>query len=472
MNQNNKTTPQLVYDELLKVSESAWYFAVNYAKTLHKTMGVQPFPAWNFLKIKIFDELDNNHRILLLKSRQMYVTWSVVIYHLWEAIYKGPGDILYISKREKDAFELIERTKFVYNSLPSWLKPKMTKDSMETISFGKLNSRIFSVPNNPNAVRTYAPRKIIWDEMPHTPYDNEIWDSVLPVIEEDGSFIGIGTPNGVNTKHAELFLNSTNNFKKVKLHYSEHPEKGEEWVRAIKPDYSEESWKREQELDLTSGTRLIYERFSNDNIIGTFPDYFESCRKFRSVDFGFHTPVCHWYIITEDMKIIAIAEWYGEDNTIEELGQAINRIDKELGITEEDIEMTYGDPAGNAITDEGYTAVEKLQKEIYGFKFNSRKSNILPGIDQVRTRIRNAAGVCNLLVYKTGDPHFDSKNDGGCPRVISDFRHYKRSEKSDMPVKDNISDHGMDTVRYFVIGIFGIGELSKYSYLPAKVSGF
>lgn len=467
MIENNEITEADVARELVRCSRDPWYFIFNYVYTLHKTAGTQPYPKFDYLR-DLVDDFNKDRLILILKSRQMIITWTAVSFALWEALFK-PGDVLFISKRETEAIELISRTKFIYDHLPVWLRPKMTCDNKKEINFGLINSRIFSVPNSPNAVRTYSPRRVIWDEMPHTAFDDEIWESIIPVIDEDGAFAGIGTPNGPFTTHAKLWLDKINEMSKISIHWKAHPEKTDEWMKEQKKLYSEEAWAREMELDISSGTELIYTDFSNKNIKSITGDY-KAFRLFRALDFGFHTPVCLWGYITPELHLHIFHEWYGEDNTVEEQAIAIKDIDSFLGLSETSFEMSYGDPAGEAVTDEGISAVEKIQRVIEGFKFSSRKSNIMPGIDMVRTKIKDANGNRTFSVYGEMDARGNVTK--GCKRLIRDIQSYRKSKNSEMPVKDDTCDHGNDASRYLIIGIFGLSnEIDPYSVITPKVIG-
>ncbi len=466
-NEITEITESKIAMEFLTCSRDPWHFISNYVYTLHKTMGTQPFPKFEYLK-NLVNDFSSDRLILILKSRQMLATWTAVAYAIWEAIFK-PGDILFISKRETEAIELISRAKFIYRNLPFWLQPKMTCDNRKEINFGKIDSRIFSVPNSPDAVRTYSPRKIYWDEMPHTAFDVEIWESIAPVIDKDGAFVGIGTPNDPFTVHAVLWGDNANDMRKIKIHWTQHPEKNLEWQKEQKKLYSDEAWQREQELDISSRTELIYTNFSSENVKSDIGDY-KAFRLFRALDFGYHTPVCLWGYITPELHLHIFHEWYGEDNTVEELALAIKDVDESLGINESIIEMSYGDPQGEAVTDEGISAIDKIKRVIPDFKFSSRKSNIMPGIDMVRTKVKDARGRRAFTVY--GEIDVRGNIFKGCKRLIRDVQRYRKSKNSEMPIKDGICDHGNDALRYLIIGIFGLSdEINPYSVLSPKVVG-
>ncbi len=439
-----------------KCKNDPWYFMTCYVFTLDRSRGILQFPDWPFLK-DFCTALQNERFLVVLKARQMMFTWTATAFVLWESVFCGNSDTILISRRSAEAKELLRRIFFIYRKLPDFMRPEMTRKTGEVIEFGLRQSRILSVPATPDTGRTYSPKRVIWDEMAFTPFSDEIYSALKPGLDREGSFVGISSPNGPFTKHGRLCLDADKQgFKLVKAHWSDHPERGEDWLKTMKKGMSGEQWKREYELDLSLGGKRIYEKFSGENIIDSFTNYREF-RLFRTIDFGFRTPVCLWFCFTPEEKLVFFYEWIGCDNTTVEMREKIRVSDGLLGINEEDIEMTFCDPAGAAKTDEGISAVEKLQPYIE--KIFYRKSNVLPGIDLVREYISAADGERRLQITSN------------CIRLISDFRQYSRKDNSEDPKKDGISDHTMDALRYAVVGLSDCSELPPEALLKGLVSG-
>lgn len=458
-------------EELEKCAASAEYFIFNYCRTLHKQRGIMLLPDWEYLVMMVY-LFTKTDRLFLLKSRQMILTWSALAYCLWESIFDKSGDILFLSKRQQESFELISRLKIIYGQLPYWMKPSIGEDNKSIFSFPEINSRFISLPNSPHAARMYSPHRIVWDEMAFTPNDEEIFAAITPLIKDGTKFLGITTSDGPLNQFADSYndcveitdenLNDIDladkgiNFRYF-LHYTKHPERDAEWISNAKVGVIEAIWNREMEGDLSIGGKRVYPNFCEDNLIEKF-DY-KGKRLFRSMDFGFHTPVVQWLCVTDNMKVIMFHEWIGEDKTIEQMALAIKENDEILGLKESDFEMNYGDPAGESVTDEGISAVQKLQRQIIGFKFMSRKSNIEPGVDLVQSKIRDANDVVNFYLTKN------------CVRTISDMKAYGKGKNSNLPIKDNKTDHTNDSVRYFFIGLFGLKNPSPLGLVGAKVAG-
>jgi hypothetical protein len=449
--------------EQIKCRCSPWYFLTRYVKTLDRERGEQAFPDFPYLK-ELVTHLQYDQRLVILKSRQMLVTWTAAAFALWEAIFPGNADILFLSKREGDALEAVRRIKFIVDRLPWYLTPERGENTKNVLEFPKRCSRLMALPTGPNIGRTFSPTGIIWDEMASTPYDDELFTSLQPALDGGGYFVGISTSHGPMTKHAELYQNAdTMGFTRVALHYSLHPLKNEQWRLKAQRGMSEERWQMEQEMALQVVGNRVYPAFQKStHMISDFtPD--NSKRLYRSIDFGYRTPVVLWGQL-HNGNLIIFSEWIGENATISEMVRAIIAMDEEYNLTEEHFEVTFCDPAGAAQTDQGISSVERLKVEyraVTGFemKIRYRPSSVLTGIDIVREKLKNAANEISLFVSDR------------CSRTIADFGRYVKKKGSEEPKKDGVSEHTMDALRYMVINIFQKPKPAKVGIMQPRVSG-
>ena len=439
-----------------KYAKNPWHFMTNFVYTLERKEGIKKFPDYTYLK-DFVREMKKERLLIVLKSRQMLITWTVISFLVWDCIIKGSSEVLLISKREAESEELLKRAKFIYNNFPEALKVSVGYNNKNIIEFPGRNSRIISLPSSPDIGRTYSPKRIFWDEMAFTPFDEEVFQSLQPALDGGGSFIGVSSPNGINTKHAALCLNyREEGFKKIEIHYSLHPGKDENWVKEAKKGISIDRWNQEHELSMETVGRRVYERFSvKDNVIDW--KYNPVLPVYRSIDFGYHTPVVLWIQVTPDDGIIVFQEWIGENNTIGEMFEHIKSVDEKIGINEDIVEMTYCDPAGSAVTDKGISSVDYLEEK--GIKLDYRNSSVLAGIDMVREKLMDASKNVFLKVS------------GNCIRIISDFRQYSKKYNREEPKKDNVSDHTMDALRYFIVNFFDRDNVTLIYTIPLKVVG-
>lgn len=446
------------FTEVIKCKNDPWYFIKNYVKTQPRGRPLQPFPDYPYLQSLIYD-LQKEKMLIILKSRQMLVTWAVIAYFLWETMFVGNCDNGIISKREEEAKEAIDwRAQTIYNSLPDYLKCKITRQTRDPAIwvFGERNSRLLSFPSSPDAVRMYTFKRVMFDEMAFCKKEREIWTAIKGGLE-DGYFVGASTPNGAFTKHAELCSNaSKDGYKFLRLHYSLNPDKDKKWKENAMKGMSHEEWEQEQELNMYSSSNLVYDKMNFENIIENDIDY-SCCKLYRGIDFGYYSPVVLWGCLTAEGKFIIFNEWVGYHNTVGEMISSIKEQDEMLGISENDVDMTFCDPAGAAKNDEGISPVEKLMKA--GIKVSYRNSSIMTGINIVREKVLAADGKRMLL--------FSSK----CEKVLSDIKRYKMQTTYNLPKKDGNTDHTMDTLRYMIVNIYQ-GSVDKgFMLLHPKVMG-
>jgi hypothetical protein len=125
------------FQQLMRAAKSPWSFMTDCAKTLDPQRGICAFPDYPYVQQLVYAA--HTYRFLLVpKSRQMFVTWTILAYVLWRAMFKGPGIYLFLSRNERCAEELIGRVKIMLDNLPASMRPDLTANSRQEIAFGKL----------------------------------------------------------------------------------------------------------------------------------------------------------------------------------------------------------------------------------------------------------------------------------------------------------------------------------------------
>lgn len=177
-------------------------------------------------------------------------------------------------------------------------------------------------------------------------------------------------------------------------------------------------------------------------------------KTYRGIDFGYRHPYVVWVHRSPDGSLTLFDEWEGVDATVEEMMTAIRNIDRKHGIVEDDIEWSGCDPAGAAMTDSGISAVERMRQS--GFKIKYRKSEIMTGIDLLKSQLCDAAGRVSLRFSPNA------------VRTTDHLRHYSWDSDKDQPMKDGEHDHAVDALRYLIINLLGI---KRGSWTKAQVVG-
>ena len=141
---------------------------------------------------------------VVLKARQLGVSWLAAIYALWTAMRRPGQSVLLISKGQEDADKLLEKVAYVYARLPSW-RPRVLINT-RSIRFPDLGSEIEAMPATESVGRSRTANLVILDEHAHQRWAREILQAVQPAIGEDGKILSISSANGLGALHTQLYL--------------------------------------------------------------------------------------------------------------------------------------------------------------------------------------------------------------------------------------------------------------------------
>ena len=427
-------------------------FLRNWVFTLHPIKGKTPFPDYPFLK-DTARSLTANRLVLIPKSRQMMISWIMCALTLFRVLNGGLHMLL--SKNQFSADELLKRICFVFDHLPGKLNLNtLVRNRSELAIAGR--GRIISLPATEDGPRMHTPTSVFWDEMAFTPNADRIWSALKPCLDNQADFTGVSTPNGSEGIYAQLVDGAPENgFKVHQVHWKMHPLRDDSWAENARKGLSEREWRREYEISFEGSSDMVYPEFTGDNILSGIHWYIPSQPLYRSIDFGYRHPFVIWLQELPSGELVVFDEWAGEDATVDQMIDAIKEIDYQHGISENRVVFTSCDPAGDAVDSQGEAPIDKLKRA--RFKLRYRRSQILTGIEVVKSLLRDANGDTRLL--------FSPK----VTRIISNIRRYRWKSSGDEPEKDSISDHSMDALRYFAINYL---YAPKGQILPARVRGW
>lgn len=183
---------------------SAHDFVFKYAYTLDphdKANPIKHFPNKLYLS-KLIDIWHEEPLLLIVKSRQMMISWLLVALNTWLAMFNKGQYIFFVSKKEDDAgyatsLALLSRAFFIYNHLPEGLKiPYHKSGTPSTLSFPTKNSVIHAVSQDSEALRQYTASSIFQDEMAFQEHSEQVYAAAKPTIDGGGRLTGVSTPNG------------------------------------------------------------------------------------------------------------------------------------------------------------------------------------------------------------------------------------------------------------------------------------
>jgi hypothetical protein len=175
-----------------KVAKSFLFFISNFCYIIDKTTKEAiKFKLWPAQQ-KILPDILTAMLLVILKARQLGLTWICAAYVLWYCITKKNRLVIVISAKGDWAVEFLERVYFMLRRLPSWLCPEILKETTEVLTFKHSDgseSTIKSLPTTEAGAQSKTPDVLILDESCWNPYIREIYSASKPGIDAAGGRI-------------------------------------------------------------------------------------------------------------------------------------------------------------------------------------------------------------------------------------------------------------------------------------------
>lgn len=179
--------------------------------------------------------------VLILKARQLGISWLCCAYALWLCIFQDGKVVLIFSKGQKESDEMMRRIKVLFDRLPDWFRaslPKQIKDNNGEVEWAN-GSRIQSMPATESAGRSFTASLIILDEFAFMMWGDKLYTAAKPTIDAGGQMIILSTANGIGNAYHQLWVKAEaglNRFTAIFLPFWARP--GRDWA-----------WRRQQESE-------------------------------------------------------------------------------------------------------------------------------------------------------------------------------------------------------------------------------
>lgn len=217
---------------------------------------------------ELVDCVVNQKDILIEKSRDMGVTWCVLLVFCWFWQFKGEGfDFLVGSRKEQyidtigNMDTLLEKIRFLIRNQPKWMRPRGFdfKNHSNYLKIVNPDSKatITGEATNANFSRSGRRRAIFFDEFAFWETDQEAWRASA---DASNCRIVVSTPYGLNNQFAKL--RHSGSIKVTTLHWKLHPEKDQAWYDNECKRRNNDAVEIAQELDINyegSEEGVLYE---------------------------------------------------------------------------------------------------------------------------------------------------------------------------------------------------------------------
>lgn len=253
--------------EALRCKANPIYFMKNYAKIRHPVNGLMPFELWDFQEDVVKSFLENDFNIIL-KARQLGISTLCSGYIAWFSIFNRDREIYVLATKLEVAINLVAKIKVIIENLPDWLKPTITIDNRKSLEFSN-GSKIKASATTRDGIRSESLSLLVIDEAGFINNMDDIWTSARPTLSAGGSkCIALSSPNGVGNWFHDQWGKAIANemeggdgkfsFNPIKLHWSLHPDRDQEWAENTKKTMSIKQWSQEYDADfLMSGDNVI-----------------------------------------------------------------------------------------------------------------------------------------------------------------------------------------------------------------------
>ena len=180
---------------------------------------------------------DNHRYSLTLKARQIGWSTLVAAHQFWLAFFTPDQNIIDLSRTEREAVQLLRKTKYGFSHLPRWMVdrgPRSLVEHQQRMFFGN-GSQIVSMPSASDPARGESATLIVVDEWAFLPNPEEAWSSIEPVADVGGRIIGLSTANGSGNFFHHLWVGSStgnNKFEPMFYPWSATEDRDDAWYES------------------------------------------------------------------------------------------------------------------------------------------------------------------------------------------------------------------------------------------------
>ena len=249
--------------EYIKCSKDAIYFITKYVQIVNIDKGLIPFDLYDFQE-EMVNLFDMNRFVICKLPRQSGKSTTVTAYMLWLILFNDNQNIAILANKGALARELLGKIQLAYEHLPTWLQQGIMVWNKGNIELEN-GSKIVAAATSSSAIRGGSYNLIFLDEFAFVGINmaDEFFSSVYPTISAGltSKVFIVSTPNGMNHFY-KLWSDAeegNNKYASIEVHWSQVPNRDEEWKKETISNTSEAQFRQEFECEfLGSANTLIH----------------------------------------------------------------------------------------------------------------------------------------------------------------------------------------------------------------------
>jgi hypothetical protein len=251
---------KIIAQEYIKCAKDPAYFMKKYCYIQHPTRGRILFNLYPFQE-KVLHLFRDNQYIITLKSRQLGISTLSAAYSLWLMLFQKDKNILALATTQATARNLVSKTMFMYDELPRWLKLPAKEKNKLSLRL-KNGSKITAKSSNADAARSEAVSLLLIDEAAFIDNIEETFTAAQQTLATGGQCMALSTPNGIgNWFHQtwEKAESSENSFLPIRLPWTVHPERNDDWRLQQNKDLGPRMAGQECDCDFLASGDTVFE---------------------------------------------------------------------------------------------------------------------------------------------------------------------------------------------------------------------
>jgi hypothetical protein len=276
-----------------------------------------------------------NRLIIILKARQLGLTWLALSFALWKMIFLPGFTVVGLSKGDTEAMELVERMKFMLRYLPKWWI-RSSEDDLEGWSGLIYDSTLHEIniyhpggeaasfqafPSSADAGRSFTANLVLMDEWAYQLFAEQIWTAAYPTINRPTGGQVIGLSSGKRGTWFETVWNNAkaglNSFFTIFLNWRTDPRRDEVWYANTKrnlPNTYRQEYPNTEADAFAVGQGAFFEEWDEEVHVpykSWEPPNDPRWLIAGAYDPGFSTHACFkWYAISPDGWCRCFREYY------------------------------------------------------------------------------------------------------------------------------------------------------------------
>ena len=199
-----------------RCEQDGWFWATGFIKTRDEADADSPvkaLPDKPYLR-EIWTAFDKHQRIVVVKSRQLMLSWLACAYCVWVARFKQNRAVYWQSQKREDACGMVclpdveeggfsARMQFIERSMPDWMRGTW-QEKEGLLVCNESASMIQALAGGSNQIRGKTPSLLVEDEFAFQEEAEGVYQAMAPLLQKQTRFIAISTPNGPSNTFATL----------------------------------------------------------------------------------------------------------------------------------------------------------------------------------------------------------------------------------------------------------------------------